>query len=295
MYDCIIIGMGPAGMGAGIYAKRSGLKTLMLDESAPGGLLNKISIVENYLGFKSISGVDLAYQMYEHVLNEKIEHKIEKVLKIEDFGDYKTVYTTKNKYDTKGIIIAIGRKLKKSGILNEDKFTSKGISYCAICDGALYKDKNLVVLGGGNSAFEESLYLNKIAKSVTIFVRNEISADDVLVDEVKKNNINIRTGVNVTEFKGSDHLEGIVLDNNEEILCDGAFIYYGYAADTAFISNLDLTDQRGYILVDENMKTKVDNIYACGDIIKKDLYQIINGVSEGAIAANSLNKALEKK
>lgn len=294
MYDCIIIGMGPAGMGAGIYAKRSGLKTLILDESAPGGLLNKISIVENYLGFKSLTGSELAYKMYEHVLNEDIEHKMEKVLKIEDHKDYKTVYTTKNQYKTKGIIIAIGRKLKRAGIPNEDKFMSKGISYCAICDAALYKNKDILVLGGGNSAFEESLYLSKFAKNITILVRNEISADDELTDAIKNTNIKVRTGVKVKEFNGTDHLEGVTLDSGEVIKCDGAFVYYGYTADASFVSNLNITDDHGYILVDRNMKTKVDYIYACGDIIKKDVYQIINAVAEGAVAATKLNDEIDK-
>src|SRR5574344_2761443 len=292
MYDCIIIGMGPAGMSASIYAKRSGLKTLLLDESAPGGLLNKVSIVENYLGFKSVTGSELALSMFEHIRNEEIDYKIERVLKIDNYSNKKTITTTKGKYDTKTIILAIGRKAKKSGIANEDKFASKGISYCAICDASLYKNKDLVVLGGGNSAFEESIYLANVASSVTILVKNEIKAEDNLVDEASSKGIKVISGVSVSEFLGEDYITGVKLDNGSVINCSGVFIYYGYSADTAFINNLDITNEQGYIEVKRNMATKVKGIYACGDIVKKEVYQIVTAVSDGAIAALSARKEL---
>lgn len=294
MYDCIIIGMGPAGMSASIYAKRSGLKTLLLDESAPGGLLNKVSIVENYLGFKSVTGSELALSMFEHIRNEEIDYKIERVLKIDNYSNKKTITTTKGKYDTKTIILAIGRKAKKSGIANEDKFASKGISYCAICDASLYKNKDLVVLGGGNSAFEESIYLANVASSVTILVKNEIKAEDNLVDEASSKGIKVISGVSVNEFLGEDYITGVKLDNGSVINCSGVFIYYGYSADTAFINNLDITNEQGYIEVKRNMATKVKGIYACGDIVKKEVYQIVTAVSDGAIAALSARKELNK-
>lgn len=290
MYDAIIIGMGPAGMSAGIYTSRAGLKTLMLDEYAPGGLLNKISIVENYLGFKSISGQDLALKMFEHVRNEEIEYKIEKVLNITNNENYKIVTTTKREYKTKGVIIAIGRKPKKSGIANEEKYFQKGISYCAICDAALYKDKEIVVLGGGNSALEESIYLSKFTSKITILARSELKADDILINEAKEKGINIRTHVEVTEFLGENYIEGVKLNTDETISCSGVFIYYGYQADTAFLNTLKITNEKGYIEVDSKMKTKTDKIYACGDIIQKDIYQISTAVSDGTIAALSLQK-----
>lgn len=295
MYDVIIIGMGPGGMSAGIYSARSGMKTLMLDEYAPGGLLNKISIVENYLGFKSISGQDLALAMFEHVRNEDIEYKIEKVLNIKQEDGYKTVITTKGEYQTKGIIIAIGRKPKKSGIANEDKFASHGISYCAICDGALYKNKEIVVLGGGNSAIEESIYLSRFASKITVLARSELKAETELIEEAKAKGIEFRTNVNVIDFIGDKYIEGVKLDTEEIIPCKGAFIYYGYAADTAFLQELDITDEKGYIEVNSDMETKIDKIYACGDIIKKDIYQIATAVSEGAIAALKIAKDIRSK
>lgn len=294
MYDCIIVGMGSAGMSAGLYAKRSGMNTLIIDGSAPGGLLNKISIVENYIGVGSISGIDLALKMFEQIRNEEVPYKIETVTSVKNNNDYKIVYTTKGEYKTKTIIFAIGRKPKSSSIPFEEKYKNKGISYCAVCDASLYKNKELVVLGGGNSAFEEALYLSNFASKITIIVKDKISADKELIDDVKSKNINIITGVLVSEFLGDDNITGIRLDNGNIINCSGVFIYYGYIAETSFINNLDITDDGGYILVDNDMKTKIDGIYACGDIIKKNVYQIVTACSDGAIAALSAKKYVTK-
>lgn len=294
MYDCIIVGMGCAGMSAGLYAKRSGMNTLIIDGSAPGGLLNKISIVENYIGVGSISGIDLALKMFEQIRNEEVPYKIETVTSVKNNNDYKIVYTTKGEYKTKTIIFAIGRKPKSSSIPYEEKYKNKGISYCAVCDASLYKNKELVVLGGGNSAFEESLYLSNFASKITIIVKDKISADKELIDDVKSKNINIITGTSVSEFLGDDNITGVRLDNGNIINCSGVFIYYGYIAETSFINNLDITDDVGYILVDNDMKTKIDGIYACGDIIKKNVYQIVTACSDGAIAALSAKKYVTK-
>lgn len=293
MYDCVIIGMGAAGMSAAIYAKRSNLKTLILEENMPGGILNKISKIDNYLGFKSISGSDLAYSMFEHVNNENIEYKITKVLNIEDNPEYKVVYTTKGEFKTKGIIICIGRKLKKSGLLNEEKFLGKGISYCAVCDAPLYKNKNVIVLGSNNTAVEEAIYLSEFASNTKIITNKKIE-DLKLIEKLNSKNIEIINGKKVTNFIGEDIITGIELDNNEIINTDGIFIYYGYSSDTSFLKDLDITDERGYIIVNNNMKTKHDYIYACGDIIKKELYQVSTAVSEGAIAAYNLNKEIKE-
>lgn len=294
MFDTIIIGAGPAGMGASIYSARSGLNTLLLDESVPGGLLNKISIVENYLGYKSINGSDLALDMYNHVKNENVTFKLEKVVSIRDDGEYKVVTTTKGEYKTKGVIIAIGRKPRKSGIPNENVYAGKGVSYCAICDAPLYKNKKLVVLGGGDSAFEEAIYLSNFAFSVTIVVRNKISASDALVAEAKDKNIEIIIGKEAVDFLGTDVIKQVKFNDESTIDCDGVFIYYGYQADTAFMKDLNITDDKGYIEVDNSMRTKVPFIYACGDIIKKDVYQIVTAASDGCIAALSLKKDINK-
>lgn len=292
MYDAIIIGMGPAGMSAGIYAKRAGLNILMLDNCAPGGLLNKITIVENYLGFKSVSGPELATSMFEHILSEEVPFKLAKVNSVIDDNGIKRVITTKGEFTTKGLIIATGRKPKKSGLVNENKFIGRGISYCAICDAPLFKNKKLCILGGGNSAFEESLYLSKFTSDITIITGYGISAEKKLVDDVNNKHIRIVES-KAKGFFGDDYLKGIILDDETIIECDGAFIYYGYESDTSFIKNLGVNNINGYIIVDDKMKTNIDKVYACGDVIKKDVYQIVTGVSEGAIAAIQLKNDLK--
>lgn len=294
MFDTIIIGAGPAGMGAAVYSARSGLNTLLLDESVPGGLLNKISIVENYLGYKSVTGADLAVDMYNHVKHENVSFKLEKVVSIKEEDEYKIVTTTKGEYKTKGVIIAIGRKPRKSGIPNEEMYAGKGISYCAICDAPLYKGKKIVVLGGGDSAFEEAIYLGNFASSVTIVVRNKISASDALVSEAKEKNIEVIIGKKAIDFLGDETIKQVKFNDESTIDCDGVFIYYGYQADTAFMKDLNITDEKGYIEVDNSMRTKEPFIYACGDIIKKDIYQIVTAASDGCIAALSLKKDINK-
>lgn len=294
MYDVIIIGMGCAGMSAGIYAKNSGLKTLILESTYPGGILNKVNIVDNYLGFNDITGPDLVEKMYAHVKNNGVEYKFERVLNIKSTDEYKEITTTKNIYKSKALIFAGGRKARNTNLESEEKFKGKGISYCAICDAHLFKDKDIVVLGAGSSAFEEAIYLSKVVKSIKILVKNEISALDELV-EVAENidNIEIIKGVYVTEFKGKDTLESVKLNTNEEIKCEGAFVYYGYDADTAYLKELGILDERGYIIVDSSMRTKVPYIYACGDTIKKELYQVATAVAEGSIAAVSARKDIK--
>ena len=294
MFDTIIIGAGPAGMGAAVYSARSGLNTLLLDESVPGGLLNKISIVENYLGYKSVTGADLAVDMYNHVKHENVSFKLEKVVSIKEEDEYKIVTTTKGEYKTKGVIIAIGRKPRKSGIPNEEMYAGKGISYCAICDAPLYKGKKIVVLGGGDSAFEEAIYLGNFASSVTIVVRNKISASDALVSEAKEKNIEVIIGKEAIDFLGDETIKQVKFNDESTIDCDGVFIYYGYQANTSFMKDLNITDEKGYIEVDNSMRTKEPFIYACGDIIKKDIYQIVTAASDGCIAALSLKKDINK-
>lgn len=290
MYDCIIIGMGPAGMSAAIYAKNAGLNTLILEASAPGGLLNKVKSIDNYLGFKEISGSDLAYNMFEHVRNLDIKYKIDKVLDIKEVDDYKLITTNKGEYKTKGLIIAGGRKIKRSGISNENDFANKGISYCATCDGALYKNKNVCLLGSNEVAFDEVKYLSNIASKV-YFITNK----EVMFDVSKYSNVELINNVKVDKFLGEDKISGVLLQDGSVINTDGVFIYYGYSSEVAFLYNLDISDEMGRVIVDSNMKTKCDLIYACGDIIKKDIYQISTAVSEGAIAAINLNKELNER
>lgn len=292
--EVIVIGSGSAGITAAIYLKRANANVVIIDSDAPGGLLNKISIVENYPGYGKITGPDLAYNMFMQMMDLNISYKQEKVIDIIDNGEVKIVKTETNEYITKSIIIATGRKAKSLGLPNENDLIGSGISWCAICDGALFKDKDVVVVGGGNSALEESLYLSAIAKSITIVHhRNEFTAENKIQDLVKKNpKIRIFYNSEVKQLNTSNNILNsveIVNDEREKniIKAEGMFIYIGFEPAISFLSNLNIEKKNGYIVVNENMKTSINNIYACGDVIAKDVYQITTAVGEASIAATT--------
>lgn len=287
MYDCLIVGMGPGGMSAGIYAKRSGLKTLMLEKNSPGGLINTTNLVDNYLGFDNITGPELAYKMFEHVKNNGVEYKVEEVTKIKKEGDIFKVETNKSKYEAKTVILAGGRQPRKVAL--EDTLKNLKISRCSICDAPLYKNKDVLVLGGGNSAFEEGIYLSDFAKNLTIVTRNSIKADEELIEEAKKrNNIRILENeeiMNIEELEANYKIEL----KNETLTVDGMFSYIGYSPSTEYLSNLGILESSGYIEANDT-ETKVPGLFACGDILKKDVYQIVTASSEGATAALKAKK-----
>lgn len=287
MYDCIIIGMGPAGMSAGIYAKRSGMKTLILEKNTPGGLINITNLVDNYLGFDNITGPDLAFKMFEHVKNNEVEYKIEEVTKIKKIDDTFQIETNKNNYISKTVILAGGRQAKKMPL--EDNLKTLSVSRCSICDAPLYKGKEVVVIGGGNSAFEEGIYLSDFASKLTILVRSTIKADTELVSLAKsKENIKIIENANITNIEEQDSKYKITLET-EEIISDGLFSYIGYAPETEYLSSFGILEANGYIEVNDT-ETKVPGLFAAGDIIKKSVYQIITATSEGAKAALKAKK-----
>lgn len=295
IYDVIIIGLGAAGISASIYAKRSGLNVAVINFNTPGGIINESSIVENYPGFKSISGPDLAFNFFEHFNSLDVPLFNEEVIDIID-GEYKKIVTKTNEYLCKRVIIASGRKPKKLGIKYEDKFFGNGISYCALCDGNFYKGKNVLVIGGGNSALESASYLSKIASKVYLLVRRDkLIGDSHLIEEVENlNNVEIIYNTVIEELiiEGGS-LTGVKI-NNSEFKVDGIFVNIGYEPSISILKSLDLNMEKNYIIVDKNMETSVEGIYACGDIIKKDLYQLVTAVSEGAIAANSVFKSIKK-
>lgn len=296
IYDVIIIGLGAAGLSASIYAKRSGLNVAVINFSTPGGIINESSIVENYPGFKSISGPDLAFNFFEHFNSLNVPLFNEEVIDIID-GDIKKVITKNNEYNTKKVIICSGRKPRKLGLENEDKFFGRGISYCTLCDGNLYKDKTVCVVGGGNSALESINYLSDICKKVYLLVRsNKIIADASLVENAKtKDNVEILLETRIESFVINDEKIVDVKTNNGELKVDGVFVNIGYEPSIGILKSLNLEMDKNYIIVDKNMETSVKGVYACGDIIKKDLYQLVTAVSEGAIAATSVYNNLKYK
>ena len=219
MYDVIIIGAGVAGISAAIYAKRSNMNVLIIEKDAPGGQVNKTSIVENYPGFTNIQGPELAYKLFEQLRSLNVEYKALEVKKIVNNEDYKTIITNNGEYKTKTVIIATGRTPKKLGKENEDKLYGKGISFCSICDGNIYKGKDIAIIGGGNSAAEEGLYLSNIASHLTIINRSDkLRADESMVKELKKReNIEILYNTEVEKFNIEDNkLSSLTLKNNED-------------------------------------------------------------------------------
>jgi thioredoxin reductase (NADPH) len=291
VYDAIVIGAGPAGICASIYLKRANLNILVIDSSVPGGQINRTSLVENYLGFSKIDGPSLAAKMYQQLLDNKIEYKYGEVINIKD-GNIKTVVTNKEEIKTKNIIIATGRKPKELGLDNEKTLIGRGISFCAACDGFFFKDKIVSVVGGGNSALEEALYLASLAKEVNlIHRREEFRADAELVEKVKDNKkIKLYLNDQIQELVEEEGVLAKIKLTNKTIDTDGLFIFIGSTPNLSFINNLDIKVEEGYLVVDEGMRTSIPGIYACGDIIKKEYYQISTAVGEGAIAALSLKK-----
>lgn len=288
-FDCIIIGAGISGCTAAIYLKRAGLNILMLEKKAIGGQIINTSEIENYPTITSTDGFTFSENLKKQIKNLNIEIKYEEVLDIKN-NDVKEVVTKNNTYLTKNIIIATGRIPKKLELDNENTLLGKGISYCATCDGFFYKNKDVAILGGGNSALEAAIYLSKICNNVTIINRSEkLRADYELINEVKDlKNIQIIYNEQIKELKENNgYLDSLIL-NNQKLKVDGLFIYIGLIPTLPFIKNVNLNLDNGYIVVDDKMKTNIDGIYACGDIIKKDLYQIITAASEGAIAASNI-------
>lgn len=297
-FDCIIIGAGVAGTTSSIYLKRWNFNILLLEKNMPGGIISNTSIIENYPGIKKIDGSTFAMNLYEQIKELDINYKYGNASEITKRNNLFIVNTDLGNYQTKSIIIATGRTPRKLNLENEDKLIGNGISYCATCDGLLYKDKEVCVVGGGNSALEESLYLSKICKKITIINRSsKLRADEILIEKVKNTaNIEVMYNSNIIKLKEKQNkLTNIIIkkeNETKELLCHGLFIYIGFEPIIPNVPNLKLNDN--YIVVDEKMQTNIDNICACGDIIKKDLYQIITAAGEGATAANTIKNNLNK-
>ncbi len=291
MYDLIIIGMGISGISAAIYAKRSNLKVLMLDKGLIGGIVNEIPQIENYPGINTISGPDLAQNLKEKIEDLDIEYKLEEVTDV-IFDDIKTIKTKNNVYQTKNVLIASGRKPRLLGLEHEKEFLGRGISTCALCDGPLYKNKEVAVVGGGDSALGEAIYLSKIVKKVYLIHRkNEFRATPSLKEDLKRyNNIEVILNEEVKEIIIEDNkFKGIKL-TNKELDIAALFIYIGFEPNSQIYQNTSLKMLDGYIIVNDKQETNIKGVYASGDITKKDIYQLVNASSEGATAAINISK-----
>lgn len=284
MYDIIIIGMGISGITAAIYAKRSNKKVLIIDKGMPGGLLNSIDKISNYPGLIDITGPDFAQKLLEQVESFDIPYVLEEVVNLDLDMEEKIIKTTNNEYKSKKVILAMGRKPKYLGLDNEKDLLGHGLSTCAMCDAFFYKDKDIAVVGTGNSALQETMYLSNIANKIYLINRRDgFRGEEMLVEEVKNNpkveiiyNANIK---NMNEVDGK--LKSITLDNGNSIDVSGVFIYIGYRPATEIVDK-KILDENGYVIVNENLETPIKNVYAIGDVIKKDVYQLVTATSDGA-------------
>lgn len=298
MYDTIIIGAGPAGMTAALYAARSNLKVALLEAGIPGGQMNNTADVENYPGYALISGPELAEKMFEPLENLGVEHIFGHVQRIEDQGDSKKVITEDEVYESKTVIIATGAFHRQLNVPGEAEFNSRGVSYCAVCDGAFFRDEDLLVVGGGDSAVEEAIFLTQFAKSVTIVHRrDQLRAQKVLQDRAFANEkISFVWDSVVEAIHGDDRkVTGVTFKNiktGETSQADfgGIFIYVGLDPVSEFVADLGIRDGSGWIVTDDHMKTSVAGIYAIGDVRQKDLRQITTAVGDGAIAGQEAYK-----
>ncbi|MDR3357266.1 MAG: FAD-dependent oxidoreductase [Desulfovibrio sp.] len=295
VYDVIIVGAGPAGMTASIYAVRANMKTLLLDRLAPGGQIINSNEIENYTGAGRLSGADLAVRMFEHTRELGVEFGYKTVERVTEQDGLKIVRCEEDAavYKARSVILATGTRPRTLGVPGEEKWAGSGISWCAICDGAQYRGKDVAVIGGGNSAVEEALYLADICARVTVVTMLDLTADPRSCDKLRaRDNVEIFIFQQVLEFTGKKRLDGVRFRGEKDtverhVKCDGVFEYIGFQASSQTFADLGITDRLGCVVVDERMRTAVPGIFGAGDITAKHLRQIVTAVSDGAIAANS--------
>ncbi|ASF57293.1 thioredoxin reductase [Bacillus velezensis M27] len=302
IYDVIIIGAGPAGMTAAVYTSRANLSTLMIERGIPGGQMANTEDVENYPGFESILGPELSNKMFEHAKKFGAEYAYGDIKEIVDGKEYKTVKAGSKEYKARAIVISAGAEYKKIGVPGEKELGGRGVSYCAVCDGAFFKNKELVVVGGGDSAVEEGVYLTRFASKVTIVHRRDkLRAQSILQARAFDNEkIDFKWNKTVKEIHeengkvGRLTLVDTVTGEEEEFKSDGVFIYIGMLPLSKPFENLGITNEEGYIETNAQMETKVPGIFAAGDIREKTLRQIVTATGDGSIAAQSVQHYVEE-
>ncbi|MBT2713281.1 thioredoxin-disulfide reductase [Pseudomonas sp. ISL-88] len=302
IYDVIIIGAGPAGMTAAVYTSRANLSTLMIERGIPGGQMANTEDVENYPGFESILGPELSNKMFEHAKKFGAEYAYGDIKEIVDGKEYKTVKAGAKEYKARAIVISAGAEYKKIGVPGEKELGGRGVSYCAVCDGAFFKGKELVVVGGGDSAVEEGVYLTRFASKVTIVHRRDkLRAQSILQARAFDNEkVDFKWNKTVKEIHeengkvGKLTLVDTVSGEEEEFKADGVFIYVGMLPLSKPFENLGITNEEGYIETNDRMETKVPGIFAAGDIREKSLRQIVTATGDGSVAAQSVQHYVEE-
>ena len=301
MYDIIIIGAGPAGLTAAIYARRANKTVLLLDKAAFGGQMTFSPKLENYPGFESVSGTELADKMVSQVLEQGAEVEIEAVEKVEVSDGIKKVTTEDgNVYEAKALIIAAGAKHRHLGVENEERFIGDGISFCAVCDGAFYKDKKVILVGGGNSALQEAILLSETCEKVTVVQNLDFLTGEEKLQQIlqEKPNVEILTGTVVEKVLDTPVFRGVSLRRNADgatfsLLADGLFVAIGLEPENGIYAELCTVDERGYLAAGEDCLTKTPGVFAAGDCRSKAIRQITTATADGAVAAVSACKYID--
>jgi thioredoxin reductase (NADPH) len=301
-YDVAIIGAGPGGLSAAIYAARGGLKTVVFEKALIGGQIVLSADVENYPGYEeTLSGFDIIDKFKKQAERFEAEIREEEIVSLEDKGNSKIIKTRKETYEVKTVIVATGAHPRKMDVPGEEELTGRGVSYCATCDGALYRNKIVAVVGGGDSAVEEALFLTKFASKVYIIHRrDELRAVKIIQDRAFKNEkIEFIWDTVVEEVQGKQFVENLKLHNrktgeNSILQTDGVFVYVGIIPNNELVKDLVKLDDQGFILADENLMTNIPGVYAAGDIVQKTLRQVVTAASDGAIAAFFAEKYIEE-
>ena len=301
MYDIIVIGGGPAGLTAALYARRQNKSVLVLEKNSFGGQTVYSPKIENYPGFKEMSGVEFSDKLVDQVLDQGAELEMEQVIKVVDNGATKTVVTEDNTFEAKSVIIATGAKHRMLGLVGEEDYVGNGISFCAVCDGAFYNGKEVAVIGGGNSALQEALLLSQNCKKVNVIQNLAfLTGEQKLIDSISaKDNVSVTLNTVVTAISGVDGaLTGLVLKSTETgeettINVDGVFVAIGLVPDNDCVKDIIALDDRGYVPADESTVTTVNGIFVAGDCRSKTIRQIATAISDGATAALSACKYCE--
>lgn len=298
MYDTIIIGAGPAGLCSGIYATRGGLKTAIIEANSVGGQAQTAADIQNFPGILSTSGFDLCYTMMNQCASFGAEFVFDKITSLTLEGDVKSISLASGKeLQSKTIVIASGASSRKLGVVGEENFIGKGISYCATCDGAFFKGKTVAVIGGGNTAAEDALYLEKLANKVYLVHRRDaLRADKILCDRLEKSNVSILWDSVVESLHGKDKIAQMTLKNVKNntlttVSVDGVFVAIGQIPNSQLFEKVKKTES-GYIETDDVMRTNIEGVYAVGDVREKTLRQVVTACADGAIAADDIIKNL---
>lgn len=302
VHELVIVGAGPSALAAAIYTTREDIETILYEKGVPGGLAAVTDWVDNYPGFaKGISGLDLAEQLRQQAERFGADIQLGEVLSIKDAGDHRVLETTDGEVKAKAVLIATGTDYKKIGVPGEEEFYARGVHYCATCDGAFYRDKKLVVVGGGNSAVQEALFLTRFATHIDLLVRSTIKASDVLIQELEKNDkITVHLNTTTDEIVGADNKVTKVVGTKEGVKTDfetdGVFVFVGLKPNTQFLKDSDVKlDEIGFVIAEQGLKTSMNGVFASGDVRSGATMQIASAVGEGATAALRIREFLEAK